>query len=349
MFKSIVRLQLLMVGLMMADPTSLFASSITSDYILTVITYAGSIEQIDTYTQPGLDRGPTPEVSRNLSNVFQPYPQSAPGYGFSQDAGAQILGETLAPDSFHGYVKAGAAEVTITQATTTYSDTLGPSAYAFLEVTATDDLFFGSSTLPKGTPVSFQLNVGLDALAGTSGTAATGFPFPIPGDPSYGISPSTCPGAPSGSAGMSMIYNNGPQYGADIFTPLNINTCNHNNDPNAEQSFSGTFQSTVGGDFAIETFFVLQANASVPLATIPLQDWPAPGGAIALNYVTTVNANDTGTISVQVLTPGVTFSSASGATYEPAASPVPEPASLVLLGTGLVAVGSRFRRKIRRH
>ncbi len=59
------------------------------------------------------------------------------------------------------------------------------------------------------------------------------------------------------------------------------------------------------------------------------------------------DASNTASISIQVLTPGVTFTSASGATYAPLVSPVPEPGSLVLLGSGLLGLAGVLRRKSR--
>jgi len=214
--------------------------------------------------------------------------------------------------TFHGYVQS------IASVSSPGAGVSGPITYSNLGFIAADDLLFTSSTLAVGTPVTFELTVDLHSIlsADSAGTCS-------------GQSPT-----PAGFASLSMIYNNGNNYGAFMFTPLNHNTCGGGSD---SMSFDGTFQSEVGngavssndpGDFAIQTYFTLNSQAHVVDFAIG-------------SDTTTVDAGSTGEIYVQVLTPGVTFSSSSGATY----SAAPEPGTFQLLGLSLLILGRAIRRR----
>jgi hypothetical protein len=165
-----------------------------------------------------------------------------------------------------------------------------------------DDFLFHSATLRAGSTVSFRVTADLHSLVSATS----------PGDCSS-VSPQ-----PSGLASFQMLYNNGNQYGGRMFNPLVHSTCGLGSD---EMTFTGDFQSTVGGDFAVRTIFNTQSGAFLSLLRTATFD-------------STVDASDTGNISVEVLTPGVTFSSASGALYRA----VPEPPTLLLFCSGLMGL-----------
>jgi hypothetical protein len=171
-----------------------------------------------------------------------------------------------------------------------------------------DDFLFHSTSLRAGSTVSFRVTADLHSILSDT----------FPGSCS-GVSPQ-----PSGLASLQMLYNNGNQYGARMFNPLVHSTCGLGSD---EMTFTGDFQSTVGGDFAVLTIFNTQAGVSLPLFRTATSD-------------TTVDASDTGDISVEVLTPGVTFSSASGALYRP----VPEPPTVLLFCSGLMGLAGILKK-----
>jgi hypothetical protein len=169
-----------------------------------------------------------------------------------------------------------------------------------------------------GTVVSFQLTANLHSIL-----TATSAGNCSPGQPQ-----------PADLASIQMLYNNGNNYGARMFDPLVHSTCGTGVGSD-QMSFTGTFQATIGADsvadFAEQTIFTLQSDAGLPLFQTATSENIA-------------DASNTASISVQVLTPGVTFSSGSGALYLPTS--VPEPPTFFLFGSGLMGLGilKRLRR-----
>jgi hypothetical protein len=234
---------------------------------------------------------------------------------------ATLYGSAVA-GTYHAYVQSVAA-VTVPGPGPNYGG--GPETTSNLGFTTNDDWLFTSSTLAIGTPVSFMVTADLHSTvsADIAGQClASGQTIQ------------------AGYASLRMINMNGNSnyYGGFMFMPLTHNTCGAGSDT---MSFTGTFNSVVGngvvgssdpGDFAVQIGFLLASQAHVV------------EGVVASD-TTTVNASSTGNIYVDVLTPGVTFSSSSGATYQPTA--VPEPGTLLLLGTALLCLAIHGRKFVR--
>jgi len=88
-------------------------------------------------------------------------------------------------------------------------------------------------------------------------------------------------------------------------------------------STTTTFSSVVGGQFDLESRLVVTAGSGVNYHDVL--------GVTSLHVSHQADAAHTATLWIEVLTPGVSFISDSGASY---AAPVPEPATLLLLGLG---------------
>jgi hypothetical protein len=221
---------------------------------------------------------------------------------------SQLYGNA-APDTFHGYVQ---SSVSVTQLAggIPFCNSNGPISTANLSFTENDDFLFHGT---PGTVVAFELTANLDSVL-----TATSAGDCSPGQPQ-----------PADLASLQML-----SFGARMFDPLVHSTCG-TGVGSEEMSFTGTFHSTIGAnsiaDFAVQTIFNLQSADSLPSYQT------ASSENIA-------DASNTASISVQVLTPGVTFSSGSGALYLPTSS-VPEPPSFLLFGSGLMGLGILKRRR----
>ncbi len=273
--------------------------------------------------------GPIPTTSSYFQSVFttvgvpanqtvNPGPATVPMTQLSQSnsetSTATLYGSAVA-DTYHAYVQSLAA--VNSPGNINYAG--GPTTISNLAFTTNDDWLFTSTTLAIGTPVSFMVTADLHSTVSAS---------------IAGQCLASGQTIQAGLASLQMTNTNGNSnlYLGWMFQPLTHNTCGAGSDT---MSFSGTFSSAVGngvvgpadpGDFAVQTRFILNSQAHVP-------------EGIVASDTTTVDASSTGNIYVQVLTPGVAFSSSSGATYQPATSAVPEPGTLPLLGTALLGLG----------
>jgi hypothetical protein len=110
--------------------------------------------------------------------------------------------------------------------------------------------------------------------------------------------------------------------------------------------FDNVFNVTTPGTFDFSRSIVVSTVASnaVQLEEQLLLDASAGTGGPTSSFV---NALDTGLVTIRILTPGVTLSTLSGATYTSSAVPVSEPGSLMLVLLGLGAAVERVRRRRR--
>lgn len=234
----------------------------------------------------------------NIDSTNRAY--TSPNYSLTQDlggqhfAGAASMSYDLEPDNLHAYLSTSA-----TIQNPGSSDTLVSYGFAALDATVTDALHFSSSSLAPGTDVAFTVTGVLhsEILSDFAGCTTDG---------------------PSGYATMSI---NGVGF------PFGPNTWYHSTcgDGSDFMEATGTFHSTVGGNFGLTTHLLLKSNSSV--------EGPNSG-----TYFITVDAEDTAALYVNVLTPGVTFNSDSGATFS-----APEPATVLLILPLLGAFLARLR------
>ena len=98
-------------------------------------------------------------------------------------------------------------------------------------------------------------------------------------------------------------------------------------------SATTTFASVVDGQFDLESRLIVSAGSGVTGQDVL--------GVTSLHVSHQADAAHTATLWIEVLTPGVTFTSDSGASY---AAPVPEPAAALLLGLGVAVLLAVLRR-----
>lgn len=175
---------------------------------------------------------------------------------------------------------------------------------ADVDVFFSDSLTFVSSTSPSGTPVDYLITATLN----------DSFNF-TPTDP-YVASNSCDPIHQSISSVVETV-------GILADSPCNIRST---------QTTSASFTSTVGAQVGLNAILEIFARADTALVL---------NGVLYSSPVdmVTLDAGHTATVTVQVLTPGVSFVSASGATYSAAA--VPEPATAWLTLGVLITLACR--------
>ena len=234
--------------------------------------------------------GPATVSPQDLSGSGGTCPGCPTVPGYSYTGTADaLLYGSATPDIIHGYVQ---STDNVTDGPDAPPGGLSVSSFADFGFDISDAIHFTSGTLANGTSVSFMITETLDSAI--SATSA--------GDCQSGLSYS-----PNGEATLQMFESDG----SFLLGELDHDSCGAGSDA---MTLSGTFTSTVGAAFGFETAFDLYSTAGETL----------PGTS-----QTTVDATDTGSITIQVLTPNVGFFSDSGADY----SGVPEP-STGILGLG---------------
>lgn len=206
----------------------------------------------------------------------------------------------------HGSFHASAYTAASINNTSSFGNTA--RGLAELHIQAFDLLRF-SSTLPPGTDIAFEVTLTLHSILDTS------------------YVPSNC-GTTSANATYAYINLDGS------FQPNGSATLGHTSCGNGSEFMTSTTvrHATVGTDYMLVTGFGIQADSGI-------------SGRFADSEHANVDASHTGSVHINVLTPGVTFTSDSGATYAPPVSTVPEPSTLLLLIPGLggiVLLRNRF-------
>jgi hypothetical protein len=235
-----------------------------------------------------------------------------PGFVQTRAVDTQLIAD-LSPGNLHAYATSGA---TLTNPNAGIDPGGLIRGYSRLDVSSIDHLTFLSSTLPAGSDVTYELTGILHSTIAadqTGGCAA--------GDPA--ASAAMTVGAGFEGIGISFQFAPGTflhtscGLGGDLMTATQV------------------LHATIGGPrVGILTNFSIFADAG-------LQN--LPGVPYTQTVRQTVDASNTGSIMIRVLTPGVTFASASGYGYGPLDS-VPEPAGWTLMITGLGGVGASLRR-----
>jgi hypothetical protein len=225
-----------------------------------------------------------------------------PGVVETFTADTQLIA-SLSPGNLHAYATSGAS---ITNPQTGFSPGAITRGYSSLSVSVFDNLHFQSAALPAGADVSFELTGILHSTitADQTGNCATG---------------------PAASASMVI------QAGSFQFAPGTFvhTSCGQGSDL---MTATQVFHATVGGPaFGIVTSFALAADAGLQVGFT---------SSYSQAVRQTVDASNTASIVINVLTPGVGFASDSGYLY----GPVPEPTPWRLMAGGLAALAAWRRR-----
>ena len=219
---------------------------------------------------------------------------------------SSLLTFDVSPAEYHAEL-AGGVEAQNNTGFALFPDVVSGSAS--MDITGTDVIHFASGSLASGTQVDFMITSFLDS-------AITG---------------------PCSSTGKLTI-SQGDSIGAFAYfqvsgTPaLYHDSCGAGTD---QMSASVLLHSTVGGSIGLSSRFFLSAGSGLRNEDLPFNS------PVGVEHRT--SAANTAATNIQILTPGVTLTSDSGASYE--FDPAPEPGSLVLIGAGLLVGAVRLRRR----
>ncbi|MSV29406.1 MAG: PEP-CTERM sorting domain-containing protein [Bryobacterales bacterium] len=304
-------------------------------------------------------RCPTLRTTGGLSSVGVSGAEMVTNNGLAGAGRDMSSGGTLGRAAFRAALLAAAAAASLSAAAVSFTITSG---YTYVEGVAA---LFTSGELPgpstaSAIPVSVGSGLGFQTAYSTGSanfgtlkafaTAYSASPFVFPQtqvearwkDTIHvfspgGILPDGTPITVSFSLHLSDILTSitvGPGYtGSNAWAFLDglgavnfLHVYDSFGSPPAAYTVSGTYNTTVGADLLIGAN--LQANAG-------------PQNADA-----TADASNTGLFAMEILTPGASYTSASGTVYETSLQAVPEPGSFALAGIALgLAILRRGARK----
>ncbi len=170
---------------------------------------------------------------------------------------------------------------------------------ALADISSSDLVMFGG--LPVGTPEEFEISITLNSTVTNTGNGMSGMvTMTATGGLFFSNDGSTCV-----TATELALSNNGSNNG--------IWTCN------------AVISTSSGSSMPVDGDLLAEVNVAAFLCS-------------NCSYGGTADAQNTGAISLIPLTPGATFTTASGLTYPPFVESTPEPGYLWLSGAGIVIV-----------